>query len=142
MALRNGLFRPEELNLFITNFGQFPKRYRLSLFFYNNEQAEIGLGAGEKQYQIQSRIRQRYPSPVSYTHLIIAYDDENFGGGTSVTNSCWRQMGPYVRQYAIANGKAINKDTVTGFMTAIGQASMAYQKNNTRPAEVLSLIHI
>lgn len=62
MALRNGLFRPEELNLFITNFGQFPKRYRLSLFFYNNEQAEIGLGAGEKQYQIQSRIRQRYPS--------------------------------------------------------------------------------
>lgn len=68
---------------------------------------------------------------------IIAYDDENFGGGTSVTNSCWRQMGPYVRQYAIANGKAINKDTVTGFMTAIGQASMAYQKNNTRPAEVI-----
>lgn len=40
----------------------FRNRYRLSLFFYNNEQAEIGLGAGEKQYQIQSRIRQRYPS--------------------------------------------------------------------------------
>ncbi|MFQ7098322.1 MAG: hypothetical protein ACLRUN_13370 [Christensenellales bacterium] len=67
----------------------------------------------------------------------IAYDDDGFWGGTGVTNSCWRQMGPNVRQYAIANGKAINKDTVTGFMTAIGQASMAYRKNNTRPAEVI-----
>ncbi len=46
-------------------------------------------------------------------------------------------MGPYVRQYAIANGKAINKDTVTGYMTALGQACMAYQKSNTRPAEVI-----
>ena len=40
----------------------------------------------------------------------IAYDDDGFWGGTGVTNSCWRQMGPNVRQYAIANGKAINKE--------------------------------
>ena len=67
----------------------------------------------------------------------IAYDDDGFWGGPGVTNSCWRQMGPYVRQYAIANGKAINKDTVTGYMTALGQACMAYQKSNTRPVEVI-----
>ncbi len=67
----------------------------------------------------------------------IAYDDDGFWGGTGVTNSCWRQMGPNVRQYAIANGKAINKDTVTGHMTALGQACMAYQKSNTRPVEVI-----
>ncbi len=30
----------------------------------------------------------------------ITYDDDGFWGGTGVTNSCWRQMEPYVRQYA------------------------------------------
>lgn len=30
----------------------------------------------------------------------IVYDDDGFWSGTGVTNSCWRQMEPYVRQYA------------------------------------------
>lgn len=67
----------------------------------------------------------------------LPYDDDGFWGGSGVTNASWRQLGPYVRQYAIANGKAINAETVTGYMTAIGKACMAYQESGLRPAEII-----
>lgn len=67
----------------------------------------------------------------------LPYDDDGFWGGSSVANASWRQLGPYVRQYAIANGKAINEKTVTGYMTAIGKAGMVYQDSGMRPAEII-----
>ena len=44
------------------------------------------------------------PSVAGFDLSILTYDDSNFWGGTATTKNCWRQVGPYVRQYGLANG--------------------------------------
>jgi putative aldouronate transport system substrate-binding protein len=68
---------------------------------------------------------------------IVIYDDFRFWGGTTVSNACWRQKGPFVRNYAIANGRGVIKDTVTARSIMQGKTDALYQDSGWAPKEVI-----
>ena len=67
---------------------------------------------------------------------IIAYDDTTFWAGTATANGSWRQKGPFVRQYEIANGRAI---PANGEPTGVGANALqsVYQESDWAPEEVI-----
>lgn len=77
------------------------------------------------------------PSVEGFDMSIIAYDDGTFWGGTEVTNGSWRQTGPYVRQYGIANGWAIANDGTDEYTLNNNAAAYQYQNSDHEPAEVI-----
>jgi putative aldouronate transport system substrate-binding protein len=68
---------------------------------------------------------------------IVIYDDFRFWGGTTVSNASWRQKGPYVRNYAVANGRGVIKDTVTARSIVQGETDALYQNGGWAPKEVI-----
>lgn len=68
---------------------------------------------------------------------IVAYSDSTFWGGTDVTNHCWRQIGPFVRQYGIANGVGIIADETDKYTQQLNAANSLYQNAGHKPAEVI-----
>ncbi|MDD6883213.1 MAG: extracellular solute-binding protein [Eubacteriales bacterium] len=66
---------------------------------------------------------------------IVPYDDPTYWGSGTVQNAGWRQTGPYVRQYAIANGMgadaAAQSDIVPSYSYSI------YQESGWNPDEVI-----
>lgn len=68
---------------------------------------------------------------------IVAYDDAAFWGGTEVTNGSWRQTGPYVRQYGIANGLGIIAGGSDVYTQLFNEAASLYQTAGHQPAEVI-----
>jgi putative aldouronate transport system substrate-binding protein len=68
---------------------------------------------------------------------IVMYDDFKFWGGTTVSNASWRQKGPYVRNYAVANGRGVIKDTVTHRSIMQGKTDAMYQNSGWAPKEVI-----
>lgn len=68
---------------------------------------------------------------------IITYDDGNFWGGTGVTNRCWMQEGPYVRQYGIASGTAVAADVTDEYTINVNKAMTLYQTSGHQPKEVI-----
>lgn len=69
---------------------------------------------------------------------VVAYDDANFWGGDAVGNSSWRQIGPFVRHYAIANGVAVDPDNVSDYTLILNEAWALFQNGGWKPDEVLS----
>jgi putative aldouronate transport system substrate-binding protein len=67
---------------------------------------------------------------------MIEYDGIGFWGGTSVSNASWRQKGPFVRNYAVANGRGINKNTVYPRSFHLKTEKM-YQESGWAPKEVI-----
>lgn len=68
---------------------------------------------------------------------IITYDDGEFWGGTEPTNGSWRQTGPYVREYGIANGWAIATDGTDNYTKHNNEAMTLYQTSGHQPEEVI-----
>lgn len=64
---------------------------------------------------------------------IFMVEHREFWGGSDVTNGSWRQTGPFVRQYAIANGwgKAPTKSA------GVDRAPSLYQNAGHEPDEVI-----
>jgi putative aldouronate transport system substrate-binding protein len=68
---------------------------------------------------------------------IIAYNDATFWGGSALTNSSWRQAGPFVRAYSIANGMGNSKEAVAGRTGIHGANADMYQKGGWNPKQVI-----
>lgn len=71
---------------------------------------------------------------------LVAYDDTTFWSGTELTNSSWRQTGPFVRQYAIANGRGVAAASVDQYTLNTYAANSLYQKGGWAPEEVISTL--
>ena len=61
MALRGGLYRPEELNLFKSAFEEFPSLYQLSLMYYDSSASKEGIQMDRLQIEILNAVRHRIP---------------------------------------------------------------------------------
>lgn len=83
---------------------------------------------------------QLAPSIAGFDVSIVAYDDKNFWGGDAVANSSWRQVGPFVRHYGIANGVAIDPSSVSDYTLGFNAAQVMYQNGGWKPDEVLSTL--
>lgn len=72
-----------------------------------------------------------------FDKYIVCYDDATFWASGTPQNRSWRQQGPYVRQYAIANGQAMVRGTVKLQESML--AAYQYQLHNGthNPAEVI-----
>ena len=71
---------------------------------------------------------------------IVTYHDGEFWGGSQAGNSSWRQKGPMVRQYAIANGLAFDPEAIDVPAQKLAKAAVAYQTGGFNPAEVIPKI--
>lgn len=77
------------------------------------------------------------PAVEGFEMSIVAYNDAAFWGGTDVTNGSWRQTGPFVRQYGIANGWASISDGADAYTANVNKAGALYQNADHEPAEVI-----
>ena len=68
---------------------------------------------------------------------LVAYNDSTFWGGTDVTNGSWRQIGPLVRQYAIANGVGVIAGESNKYTQLFNEAASLYQNAGHEPTEVI-----
>ena len=72
---------------------------------------------------------------------IVAYDDGTFWGSSEAQNHCWRQVGPYVRQYGIANGLANKPENIDKYKSTLNAALTLYQTSGHNPKEVASVLN-
>jgi putative aldouronate transport system substrate-binding protein len=77
------------------------------------------------------------PSQEDFPISIVVYDDYKFWGGTAVANASWRGKGAHVRDYAVANGRAVNKATVVPRSVLLGKVDAMYQNGGWAPKEVI-----
>lgn len=78
------------------------------------------------------------PYVAGWDIMIIVYDDATFWGTGVQQNRCWMQVGPYIRQYGIANGRAADPATVSKFDDNTSNANNLYQMTEgLSPAEVI-----
>lgn len=77
------------------------------------------------------------PSVAGFDLSILTYDDSNFWGGTATTKNCWRQVGPYVRQYGLANGWSTGAGGGDEYATMLNEANVLYQNSGHAPAETI-----
>ncbi len=69
--------------------------------------------------------------------LIVVYDDARFWGSGEMQNRSWLQRGPFIRQYGIANGMAVDPKTVSEFSKNEAAGIVLYQKGDYSPKEVI-----
>jgi putative aldouronate transport system substrate-binding protein len=105
---------------------------------------EIGImqrfGAEGKEWDYAKNVKDlsNYATPVpNWPFSIIVYNDANFWGGSAVANSSWRQSGPYIRTYGIANGMGNTKEAVAGRTGNNGINADMYQKGGWNPKQVI-----
>lgn len=72
---------------------------------------------------------------------IVAYDDSAFWGGSEAQNASWMQTGPYVRQYAIANGLASKPENIDKYKAEANRTSTMYQTSGHNPKEVATVLN-
>ena len=77
------------------------------------------------------------PNVPGFDISIVAYSDNTFWGGTAISNSSWRQRGPYVREYAIANGTAVSLVKVDVLNNIWNEACIMYQNGGWNPSQVI-----
>ncbi len=58
--------------------------------------------------------------------LIIVYDDPTFWGSGNMQNRSWMGVGPQIRGFGVAGGRAINAKTVTPFTLHMAQSYQQY----------------
>jgi putative aldouronate transport system substrate-binding protein len=68
---------------------------------------------------------------------IITYNDGSFWAGTGVTNRTWRQAGPFIREYGIADGWGISPEDLKGRVGVQYEPVIPYQKGGFAPKEVI-----
>ena len=66
---------------------------------------------------------------------IVPYDDGTYWGSGTVQNAGWRGRGPYVRQYAIANGMGADEEAQTHIVPSYSYS--IYQESGWNPDEVI-----
>ena len=69
--------------------------------------------------------------------LLVVYDDASFWSSGEVQNRSWMQKGPYIREYAIANGRAADPETISLYDQHIAEGDNLYQINAYRPDEYI-----
>ena len=75
------------------------------------------------------------PAVEGFELSIMTYDDSTFW--SNPTTSCWRQTGPFVRQYGIANGWATDPENVAEYTLHTNEANTLYQTAGHQPAEYI-----
>jgi len=82
--------------------------------------------------------KENYVSRIEgWPAYLVAYDDGTYWSSGNVQNAGWRQTGPYIRQYGIANGSARDPKTVTPYAVNNANCDDLYQKGGWNPAEVI-----
>lgn len=61
--------------------------------------------------------------------LFVPYDDGNFWGGTSVSNSSWRNQGATIRPYYIAHGRTGSAEMSTEYYEKFKEAIALYYES-------------
>ena len=64
---------------------------------------------------------------------IRVYDDNTFWGGSETQHSSWLQRGPYVRDYGVANGMAVDPSSMSQTTTNFNEAQVLYQEAARHP---------
>lgn len=74
---------------------------------------------------------------VGFDKYIVCYDDATFWSSGNPQNKSWRQQGPYVRQYAIANGQSNTKGSVKDYQYALAEYQFELQNGGYNPDEII-----
>lgn len=69
---------------------------------------------------------------------IVCYDDATFWAAKEPTHNGWMQTGPYVRQYAIANGMGVKKGEVSLYTQHVNEGATLYQEGGFAPKECIA----
>lgn len=69
--------------------------------------------------------------------FLVAYDDNAYWSGGLVQNAGYRQTGPYIRQYGIANGSAKSPEMLTPVIRRNNYTATLYQTSGWNPDEVI-----
>ncbi len=78
------------------------------------------------------------PTVGGFEKLIYEHDTGNGGfWSQALQNNAWMQTGPYIREYGIANGRAVSPEKITAFNEMGNQGNSLYQSNGYRPDEVI-----
>ncbi|MDD4011916.1 MAG: extracellular solute-binding protein [Sphaerochaetaceae bacterium] len=74
---------------------------------------------------------------VGFDKYIVCYDDASFWSSGNPQNKSWRQQGPYVRQYAIANGQSNVKGSIKDYQYALAEYQYTLQNGDSKPEEII-----
>jgi putative aldouronate transport system substrate-binding protein len=77
------------------------------------------------------------PSVPGWPLSIILHHDAEFWGGSGVSNSSWRQLGPTIRTYGVYNGTGNLKASYSQRLRENNQAGIMYQEGGYAPKEVI-----
>lgn len=72
-----------------------------------------------------------------FDKYIVCYDDATFWSSGTPQNRAWRQQGPYVRQYAIANGQAMKGGSLEDYQIMLAEYQYSLHNGTHNPAEVI-----
>ena len=72
-----------------------------------------------------------------FEKVLVYYDDGTFWSSGEIQNRCWMQTGPYIREYAIANGAGIDPNTISVYTRHGTEAHNLYQQSAYRPDEYI-----
>jgi putative aldouronate transport system substrate-binding protein len=77
------------------------------------------------------------PAVPGFPLSILTYHDGEFWGGTAVGNASWRQKGPFIRAYGIANGWGTAKNQLSVRSQLNSAGGILYQNGGWAPKEVI-----
>lgn len=73
-----------------------------------------------------------------FDKYIVVYDDTSFWSSGNAQNKAYRQQGPYVRQFAIANGQAKEKGGFTPAETMLAKYQYDLREGNYAPEDTIA----
>jgi putative aldouronate transport system substrate-binding protein len=81
--------------------------------------------------------RDYVPSVPGWPLSIILHHDAEFWGGSGVSNSSWRQLGPTIRTYGVYNGTGNAGASYSQRLQENNKAGVMYQEGGYAPREVI-----
>ena len=103
--------------------------------------SRFGLQGTDWDYPQDAKNVDEWESAMSQFPLyVVLYDADNFWAAKEPTHNSWMQTGPYVRQYAIANGMSVKKGAVSSSTENQNQAQINYQEGGYAPKEHIPVL--
>ena len=77
------------------------------------------------------------PYPL-FPPYVVMYHDSDYWGSGAMQNKSWMQVGPYIRQYGIAAGMAVQKGNASQYDLNFAEGCTVYQTSESNPKEFIA----
>ena len=83
--------------------------------------------------------KDEYENPYPlFPPYIAVYNDTAYWGSGAMQNKSWMQVGPYIRQYGIAAGMAVQKGNASQYDLNFAEGCTVYQTSESNPKEFIA----